>query len=240
MKLALTDLLYDHSQTTQAQLRADPSAWLRALEGAPYPYPERAHTMIGIARLDNIRELVDDVLRREVPGDLIEAGAWRGGATIYMRAILKANGVADRAVWVADSFQGLPPPNPEEYPANEGLDLSGVPELAVSREQVEANFARYDLLDGQVRFLEGWFKDTLPDAPIDELAILRIDADLYESTTDAMRSLYPKLASGGYVIIDDYGAIPACKKATHDYRAAHGITEPIEVIDWMGVYWRKR
>ena len=111
-------------------------------------------------------------------------------------------------------------------------------ELAVSLEQVRANFAEYGLLDEKVRFLEGWFEDTLPTAPIARLAILRLDGDLYKSTMDTLQHLYPKLSAGGYVIIDDYWAIAACREAVTDYRQQQGITEPIRRMDWTGVYWR--
>ena len=153
--------------------------------------------------------------------------------------ILAAWGDIDRRVWVADSFQGLPTPDTEAFPADEGHDLSGVATLAVSAEQVQANFARYDLLDDQVQFLEGWFRDTLPTAPIEHLAVLRLDGDLYESTMDALDALYPKVSIGGYVIVDDYGAWEPCRKAVDDYRRAHGITDEIVKVDWTGVYWRR-
>jgi O-methyltransferase len=90
-----------------------------------------------------------------------------------------------------------------------------------------------------VQFLKGWFKDTLPQAPIERLAVARLDGDMYESTMTAIEALYPKVQPGGFVIVDDYGAVPACKRAIEDYRARFGITEPIETIDWTGVYWRK-
>ena len=240
MKSSLTDLIYENDSRTRARLRGDFSFWQDVMRGGRYGYPRRAFTMIGLARLENIQTLVEDVLARGVPGDLIEAGAWRGGATILMRAILAANGDTERTVWVADSFEGLPPPNPEEYPADAGLNFHEVDELAVSREEVERNFERFGLLDDQVRFLKGWFKDTLPGAPIEQLAVLRLDADLYESTMDALVPLYPKVASGGYVIVDDYKVIAACKRAVDDYRAQHGITERIVDIDWNGAYWKKR
>ena len=114
-----------------------------------------------------------------------------------------------------------------------------MPELAVSLEQVQANFARYGLLDEQVRFLPGWFRDTLPTAPIRRLALLRLDGDLYESTWIALESLYPKLSPGGFAIVDDYGAIPACRAAVDEFRAAERITESLIEIDWTGVYWRR-
>jgi len=202
-------------------------------------WPAQAHTMIGLHRLDNLHFCVEDVLARGVPGDLMETGVWRGGATILMRAILKVNDVTDRLVWAADSFEGLPPPDAAKYPLDKGLTLNRSKELSVSLEQVQLNFRRYNLLDDQVRFLKGWFRDTLPGAPVKSLAVLRLDGDLYESTMDALVHLYPKVSSGGYVIVDDYGEIPACRQAVHDYRARQRIVEEIMPIDGTGVFWRK-
>jgi O-methyltransferase len=202
-------------------------------------WPATAHTMIGLKRLANVRDLVERILRERVPGDLLEAGVWRGGACIFMRAILKAYDVTGRRVWVADSFQGLPEPDPGKYPADAGQDFHRYTELAVSLEQVRGNFDKYGLLDDQVAFLQGWFKDTLPGAPIDRLALLRIDGDLYESTSDALRGLYDRVSPGGFVIIDDYHAVEPCRKATDEFRAERGVTDPLEEIDGVGVFWRK-
>lgn len=204
--------------------------------------PSDAETMVGLLRLDNVQQCVVDALRSGVPGDLVETGVWRGGVTILMRAVLRAYDDRDRNVWVADSFAGLPVPNTQEYPADEGFDLStsaGFDELAVSVDQVRANFARYGLLDERVRFLVGWFKDTLPSAPIDRIAVLRLDGDLYESTMDALNALYPKLSVGGYLIVDDYHSWEPCRLAIDEFRTRHGITDEIRDIDWTGVYWRR-
>jgi hypothetical protein len=228
MKQSLLDLIYEN----------DPKARLARREGLDWP--SRAMTMIGQKRLDNLQLLTEDVIDRGVAGDLIETGVWRGGATIFMRAVLKAHGVTDRTVWVADSFEGVPPPDLEKYPQDARSTLHESEELAVSMGQVQRHFRRYGLLDDQVRFLKGWFKDTLPVAPIERLAILRLDGDLYESTMDALVNLYPKLTPGGYLIVDDYGAGGlGCRQAVHDYREQHGITEPLQQIDWVGVYWQK-
>ena len=202
-------------------------------------YTSDAETMIGRLRLDNLQACVLDVVQSGVPGDLIETGVWRGGASIFMRAVLKAYGVTDRTIWVADSFQGLPKPDPVRYPADAKDGLWRAEVLAVSLDEVKANFARYQLLDDQVRFLPGWFRDTLPPAPIERLAVLRLDGDLYESTMDALTALYPKLSVGGYVIVDDYGAMASCRRAVEDFRAEQGITDRVEPIDWTGVYWRR-
>jgi O-methyltransferase/8-demethyl-8-(2,3-dimethoxy-alpha-L-rhamnosyl)tetracenomycin-C 4'-O-methyltransferase len=202
-------------------------------------WPTVAHTMIGHARLRHLRELGERVLDEGVPGDFIETGVWRGGACILLRAVLKAYGVTDRRVFVADSFAGLPPPNPDAYPADAGDPHHTFRELAVSLEQVRENFDRYGLLDRQVVFLKGWFKDTLPAAPIDRLAILRLDGDMYESTTDGLVNLYGKVSLGGFVVVDDYGATPNCRQAVNDFRRRCGIAEPLANIDGKGAFWRK-
>jgi len=241
MKRCLANWIFrDMANTTLGRdPRNEGMPWRGGPEAMLASWREPSHSMAGLKRLDNVQFCVEDVLTRRVPGDLIETGVWRGGVPILMRAVLAAYGVTDRSVWVADSFEGLPPPNAALYPADAGLDLHRISELAVSLEQVQSHFERYDLLDGQVRFLKGWFRDTLPHAPIERLAVARLDGDLYESTMDALTHLYPKLSVGGYLIVDDYGAILACREAVHDYRAAHGITDQILPIDWTGVYWQR-
>jgi O-methyltransferase/8-demethyl-8-(2,3-dimethoxy-alpha-L-rhamnosyl)tetracenomycin-C 4'-O-methyltransferase len=202
-------------------------------------WPLKAHSMIGEMRMGNLRAATEHVIKHSIPGDLIETGVWRGGATIFMRAILKAYGVTDRVVWVADSFEGLPPPEPDRFPADSGDRHHTFSELAVSLEEVKGNFDKYGLLDDQVRFLKGWFKDTLPTAPIDRLSVLRLDGDMYQSTIEAITALYDKVSIGGVVIVDDYGAVPGCRQAVHDFRDSHQIQEPIRDIDGKGVYWIK-
>jgi O-methyltransferase len=201
-------------------------------------WPSVAETMIGLKRLDNIQFCIERVIHEKVPGDLIETGVWRGGGAILMRAVLAAYGINDRRVFVADSFEGLPPPNEAKYPSDKGDRHHTMRYLAVSKETVAENFRKYGLLDEQVVFLQGWFKDTLPAAPIQQLAVLRLDGDMYESTTDALVSLYHKLSLGGYCIIDDY-ALAGCRQAVEDFRTQNKITDPIIEIDRMGCYWRK-
>ncbi len=197
-----------------------------------------SHTMIGRHRLDNITQCLDSIRNNNIPGDLIETGVWRGGATILMRGYLAAWDMRDRTVWVADSFEGLPVPS---MPQDEGWDFSAadVPILAISLEDVQENFRRYDLLDDQVQFLKGWFSDTLHAAPIERLALLRLDGDLYESTMDGLQALYAKVSPGGFIIADDYGDFEPCRRAIDDFRQTHGITETMHTIDWSGVYWQK-
>ncbi len=204
-------------------------------------WPADAETMVGLKRLDNLQFCIERILQDGVPGDLIETGVWRGGASIFMRGALKAYGDKSRLLWAADSFQGLPKPEPGVWQDDDrGRLWEFGSSLAVPLEQVRANFERYGLLDDQVRFLPGWFRDTLPEAPIERLALMRLDGDMYDSTMDALGALYPKLSVGGYCVIDDYYAQSGARQAVTEYRQEHGIAEPIEQIDWTGAFWRRK
>ena len=211
----------------------------RMLRESGWDWPGEAETMIGKVRLDCIQQCVGTALADGVPGDLLEAGVWRGGAAIFMRALLFAYGDRDRVVWVADSFEGLPPPDGTNFSQDVTNDLSGYAELAVSIDEVKANFERYGMLDDRVRFLKGWFKDTLAVAPIDSLAVLRLDGDYYESTIQGLEALYDKVSPNGFVIIDDYFTFEQCQQAVDDFRVANSITDEIVQVDWGSVYWRK-
>jgi len=249
--------------------------------------PTTAHTMIGIRRLENIQRCVEDVLEHQVPGDLVETGVLAGGATIFMRAILKAYNDTQRRVFVCDSFirqpSTMPPkvarwaikaaasvPNKEwqrqffhilqalnpaksfphvAQPSDELVDFvmqilqngdrMALPTHDTSLEGVKSNFARYGLFDDQVVFVKGYFSETLPQLETDAFALIRLDGDVFESTMDALESLYPKLSPGGYCIIDDFYTFSDCRKGVEDYRRRHGVADPIEIVDEHAVFWRK-
>jgi hypothetical protein len=204
----------------------------------PRALAEHGHTASGRERLDRLHGCLDTILGEGIPGDLIEVGVGRGGGAILMRAHLLAHGVTDRTVWLADSFQGAPSPSCAE---DADHDLSAVhePAQAIDAARVQDLFARYGLLDARVRLLPGWFRDTLPAAPIERLALLRLDGQLYESTMDALMALYDKVAPGGIVFVDDYSALPPCRRAVQAFRAERGIAAPLEPIGQGGVLWRK-
>jgi len=199
-----------------------------------------SHTMVGMARLDNLEYCARRVFADGVPGDFLEAGVCQGGAAIFMRGLQVALGEEDRRVWLADSFEGLPPPTHEVDRAWQ-LDWSEErqPWLACGLDAVQDNFRTYGLLDDRVRWLPGWFSDTLQTAPVERIAILRADADLYQSTREILEALYDRVSPGGFVVIDDYGTIEACRRAVDEFREERGVNEPIRRIDWTGVYWRR-
>ena len=202
-------------------------------------WPAEAETMIGRKRLDNLEMCLRSVVEEDVTGDFIECGVWRGGASIFARGVLDAYGEFDRKVWLADSFRGLPEPEPGGPDATGGIEWHRFQTLAVPREEVEANFRKFGLWSERVELIEGWFSDTLPAAPVERIAVLRADGDMYASTMNILESLYDKVSPGGYVIIDDYDGVTQCRQAVSDFRAARGITETIERIDLSGVFWRR-
>jgi hypothetical protein len=205
-----------------------------------------AVAMVSLVRLNHLQDCIRDVIHDGVAGDFIETGVWRGGVTIFMRALLHVLDVKDRTIWAADSFEGLPEPDPVKYPRESKAFKSAAmtkyyKHLAAGLDEVKRNFAAYGMLDEQVKFLQGWFSDTLPTAPVEKLALMRLDGDYYESTRDALVNLYDKLSVGGYVIIDDYGedSWTYCRKAVDEFREARGITDPLIQVDRPCWYWRK-
>ncbi|WP_158893405.1 TylF/MycF family methyltransferase [Amycolatopsis anabasis] len=237
LEQVVTNMIYGDEPTPNAWVPE--TSFTREHRENGLDWPSTAHTMVGLKRVRNVRACLEQVVADGVPGDFIETGVWRGGVCIFARGFLKANGITDRRVWLADSFQGIPDTGEHGHPMDKEMALHQANEvLGVSVDTVKENFARYGLLDDQVQFLPGWFEDTLPAAPIEKLAVMRLDGDLYSSTMDALTSLYPKLSPGGFVIIDDY-VIPACRKAVEEFRETEGIDDPVESIDDYSVFWRR-
>ncbi len=164
LKGCLTRLLFVDEEAAYTKHPGGTRSLLRLREHGR-DWPATAETMIGMARLDNVEWCVTEALRDGVGGDLLEAGVWRGGASILMRAVLAAYGDTTRTVWLADSFRGLPPPDRTRFPDEMAEDLSVFPQLAVSLRTVEDNFARYGLLDDQVRVLPGTSPTRSPPLP---------------------------------------------------------------------------
>lgn len=171
------------------------------------------YTMIPEAiYVDNLKLIWDF---REVQGCMVECGVWRGGMSAGMAMLLP-----DREYFLFDSFEGLPEAKP----------IDG--ERAIAWQRNSAAPGYYDNCKAEIDFaakamaltgtahhiVKGWFNETLPDASIEkEIAILRLDADWYESTMDCLTHLFPKVAHGGIVIFDDYYTWDGCSRAVHDY-----------------------
>jgi O-methyltransferase len=240
LKLALCDLcgpstisVWKHTDgSLMARELAGDDLRVRAIGG---DWPLQATTMAGLHRLDDLQRCVESVVAEGVEGDLIEAGTWRGGAAILMRATLDALGAADRTVWVADSFEGF---RASEDESAETEQLPAIDFLAIPLEEVKANFARFGVEEG-VRFVPGFFEETMPRLPDRRWSVVRLDGDSYEATRATLEALYPNLSVGGQLIVDDYGALEECQRAVDEFRDRHAITEPLEPVDWTCVRWQR-
>lgn len=241
LKLSLCDL--GGSSTGSVVALPDGTAAAKELSGdelkmrsGGFDWPLDGLTMTGLGRLDDLQSCVEQVVGDSVQGDLLEAGVWRGGASILMRATLDALGEDGRTVWVADSFAGFPA---ESEQKRDDPYMSAFEFLSAPLEEVQENFARFGLERG-VRFVPGFFDETLPGLGDERWALLRLDGDTYEATLLSLRSLYAGLSVGGFVIVDDYGALEECRRAVDEFRQENSIEEPLEWVDWTCVRWRRR
>jgi O-methyltransferase len=224
-KLAQKNLILVRKMPYASELRETGGDW-----------PMFGYSMVGHRRLDNIESCLRSVVEDNVEGDFVECGVWRGGASMYAKAVLNSLRATDRSVWLADSFQGMPARKEAD---NDDFDISFYSYLAVSVDEVRGNFERFGLLDENVKFIKGWFSDTLRAAPIRKIAVLRVDGDYYASTMDVLDGLFDRVSNAGYVIIDDYGGWESCRRAVTDFCAKRRISPNIERIDSTGAFWRK-
>ncbi|MFM8972781.1 MAG: CmcI family methyltransferase [Actinomycetota bacterium] len=183
------------------------------------------YTAMGRARLDHLRACLDRARREQVPGDFVEVGSGRAGGAIFMRGFLEAHEIPGRRVWVADRFVVNDRP---DDPLAVWADLNAARD----------GFARFDLLDDRVRFLQGTAAETLPDAPIERVAVLRLGVGDPDDLEPALDALYHKVAFGGTVIVDEH-TDPTRAAAIERFRARRGIDDPVEEIDGIAACWRK-
>lgn len=197
------------------------------------PRYSQPHSLLFGSQLDLLEKIIIEIDRECIPGDFIETGVWRGGAVIFMRAVLEAYQIPERIVYAADSFAGIPPNKIER---NDPVDL-WTDRWEAGIEEVKENVRRYGLLDERFIFIRGLFEDSLPSSNIKSLALIRLDADSYESTMTTLSILYPKLSEGGFVIIDDWH-LPGCRAAVDEFRKVNKINSKM-VHDPANEYWIK-
>ena len=210
-------------------------------------WPEYGYTMIGMHRLASLRAQLERVMGVSgsnapvVPGDMLECGVWRGGASIFATGVLVAWNDTTRQVHLCDSFHGLP----VATTAADSNIWQAMHYLEVSMDTVKSHFARFYLLDeSRVKFYRGYFQFSLPHVRrqfLDNerrLAVLRLDGDMWESTMDELFNLYELLNVGGVVLIDDWKHVPECKAAIETFMQMHHFNETV-VVDNDVAYWIK-
>lgn len=191
-----------------------------------------------------------------IDGDFVETGVYTGGTLVLMTNILQRFGSLQQRTWAADSFQGLPEPVEQDiqavektegkfrrassYPGEKGRFSSKLTEVIKNLRKNKIKHSGKHLT-----ILKGWFNDTLPKAPIEKIAFLRLDGDMYVSTIQPLEALYDKVTVGGFIYVDDYGSFAGCKRAVDEFRAKRGITEEMVPVLEKGkifeaVFWQKR
>ena len=204
-------------------------------------FPGFAVTMTGRRRLESVQEMLENIFTDNIPGDVMEAGVWRGGMSIFMRGVILAHNEGHaRLSFVCDSFRGLPASSlPEDLAQTWNDNLF----LEVSADTVKRNFEAFGITDRNIVIVKGFFAQSMPQlrALVGErtFSLLRLDGDMYESTVDVLYQFYDKLSLGGYVIIDDYSEGFPARAAVNDFLQVHGIaTLPVD-IDGTAAFWRK-
>lgn len=191
---------------------------------------QQGFTMIGCRRGRTLFRLAAEIERNHVPGALVDCGVWNGGSTVLL-----AGGAPSRDVWAFDSFEGLPPPGPEDGSEAEPWVAS----CLGSEENVAEAFRRF-ARPAQLKMVKGWFDDSLPAhaASIGPIAVLHADGDWYASVLTTLDNLYDSVSHGGYVVVDDYSSWSGARRAVDDFRAARGITATLQRAE-ASAYWRK-
>lgn len=207
-------------------------------------------TMVSPERMANVRDSAMAVIEQGIEGDFVETGTWQGGCSLVMRAVNKVYGdTSRRANWLFDTFEGLPGFDERDNKVEQSIDSTqqmdpaGSYKFAGGLETVQKHFVTI-LGDNfkNLNFEKGFFKDTVPVAAVKKIAVLRLDGDMYSSTMDVLNVFYDKVSSGGYIIIDDYGHWPQCKKAIHDFfdeERGMDIAKLLKKVDYTGYYFIK-
>jgi hypothetical protein len=230
-----------------------PADWNAAtIDAADLAIVERAtpFTMTTRERLVALVDAVRYVVRKDIPGDFAECGVWRGGSVLAVIATLQELGVDDRDIHLFDTFEGMTEPTEHDTSAvgdapavdtwNEAQQSgerawNGLFDARTFNEQaVRELLLATGYPEERLHFIRGPVEDTLPEHTPENLALLRLDTDWYESTKAEMEHMYPRLAQGGVLIIDDYGHWEGARRAVDEYLAAHDITLLLSRIDYTG------
>jgi hypothetical protein len=187
-------------------------------------------SMMSHARLKGIFRGVRDVVRRKVKGDLVECGTARGGCSALMGLTCRQIQTS-RKIWVYDTFEGLPAPTQEDPDFDLAKSFEG--DCRGDYDEVRELFERFQILD-DVQMVKGLFQDTLPSSEIQQIALLHLDGDWYDSTWVCLEQLYDKVTPGGVIQIDDYGHWAGARKALHKFFDQRKIQVDLQYLDYTG------
>ena len=197
------------------------------------------YSMVRNANLINLYNLVQETNRMNLTGDIVECGVWNGGSAALMGVACKDLPYSkNRFIWLFDSFQGLPPPGANDTKNEREAFFEGRNTGEIAK--VEEVISKFGISMEYVKIVPGWFENTLNSVSIGKISLLHIDADWYDSVMIVLDRFYPKVVSGGFIVLDDYQYWPACKKATLDYFSRHNIDPSIiTLVGTDGAFFQK-
>jgi hypothetical protein len=202
----------------------------------------RPYTMTSSQRIQALILATRYVVRRGIAGAFVECGVWRGGSMLAAARTLRDAGDQGRDLYLFDTFTGMPAPGPEDVRAHDGASAAALlkepdedqTRAEASLDTVKATMALSGHDSARVHFVAGKVEDTIPAAAPSHIALLRLDTDWYESTRHELEHLFPRLAVGGVLIIDDYGWWAGARRAVDEYFAAHSAPILLNIIDDTG------
>lgn len=203
----------------------------------------RPFTMTSPERIHALRESVRHVTKHQIPGAIVECGVWRGGSMMTAAATLLESDDRSRTLYLFDTFTGMPEPS--------DIDKDNRGELAATRleredrttgavwanspiDEVRRNMRATGYPEDRVVLVAGRVEQTIPDAAPEQIALLRLDTDWYESTRHELVHLYPRLSVGGVLIIDDYGHWEGARRAVDEFIEEHRLKLLLSRIDYTG------
>src|SRR4051812_29813395 len=192
------------------------------------------YTLTGPLRTVSLMRALEYLVRQRIPGDIVECGVWKGGSMMAAaRALLRLQETS-RQLWLFDTFTGMSAPTAEDVSVcqiSAEEDYKGT-YLRVGLEEVRSAVLSTGYPQEQIRFVEGKVEDTIPAQIPEQIALLRLDTDWYESTRHELLHLFPRLVRGGVLIIDDYGHWQGARKASDEYFAANNVAILLNRIDF--------
>lgn len=178
-------------------------------------------TMLSFPKVVTLQACCDRVRTDRIPGDVVECGVWKGGAAALLIRHLRAD--TQRQFWLYDSWEGLPPATALDVRVDGLRGQAGL--FSASQDRVEKLLFSQERADpSRVHLVPGWFESTLVETVNRErpIALLHIDCDYYQSVRFCLEHLYPFVAPGGVVLIDDYADWAGCRRAVDEFLVSEG------------------
>ena len=203
-------------------------------------------SVVSAARRRATVHMARAALLSDVRGDFVETGVYTGGTTALMALALRDFDACGRKMWAFDSFEGFPDDIREEDSSG-GSNKGAAGEFSSPYETFVENMGIIGDAADRLVVTRGFFNETCAKSAVAEIALLRLDGDLYVSTWDALAALYDRVSPGGFVYVDDYGSFNGCREAVDRFRTERRIFEPMHFVQentgpqpsFEAVWWRK-